>query len=57
LRDQEYFMGFHKDVRNILKLYTNKTFKVTNKELRKLKEAYLIELAKDKLNVKINSFE
>ena len=50
-------MGFHKDVRNILKLYTNKTFKVTNKELRKLKEAYLIELAKDKLNVKINSFE
>ncbi len=52
LRDQDYFMQFHKDTKNILKLYSNKIFKVTNRELKKLKESYLIELAKGKIKVR-----
>jgi hypothetical protein len=40
-------------VRRIISHYNAKKFKVTNKELKVLKESYYITLAKDKLNVKI----
>jgi hypothetical protein len=48
---REGFRNYHQDIKNITKVYCSKRFKVTNKELRSLKESYYINLAKEKLNV------
>jgi hypothetical protein len=50
---REGYRNYHQSIRNITKQYTSKRFKVTNKELKKLKDSYYIGLAKDKLSVNL----
>jgi len=53
-REQENFIKFHSDINSLLNLYIDRKFVVKNKELRKLKESYYVELAKEK--IKVNFF-
>jgi DNA-binding NtrC family response regulator len=48
---REGFRERHQDIKYIAEHYCSKKFKVTNKELKRLKDEYYINLAKDKLNV------
>ncbi len=54
---REEYLNYHKDIKEYIKIYNSKKFRITNKEMKKLKDTYYINLAKDKIAVFIHKLE
>jgi hypothetical protein len=58
VKKKDQFINRHHDnMTDFIKLYNSNIFKVKNSELRNLRDEYYINLAKEKLNVKISLFK
>ena len=54
---REEYSNYHKNIKEYIKIYNSNIYKVTNKEMKNLKDTYYINLAKDKLAVLIHNLE
>ncbi len=46
---REGYVNYHQSIKNYIITYNSKAFKVTNKEMKELRDSYYINLAKEKL--------
>ncbi len=53
IKNNENKKLYHGDIKQLLSNYSNEKFKVKNQELKKLRDDYYIELAKEKLLVSL----